>query len=153
MINICLVMGTEENNWIFFLLNRVFCSLVWPQACYVSENDPELLVLLPVPPKCWNYYVQFVLGNKPTTLPMEPFLQTKNWNCACGQHLCGSAEFVRSQVMQWVCLTEELRVIPVKSRFGNKPATGSNKHCVCARACMHTHTCAQCTQTHMRGIK
>jgi hypothetical protein len=30
-------------------------SLAWPGTCYVAQTDLELKILLPEPPKCWDY--------------------------------------------------------------------------------------------------
>lgn len=34
---------------------RVSCNPDWPQTHHVAEDNLELLVLLPLPPGCWNY--------------------------------------------------------------------------------------------------
>lgn len=34
--------------------DRVSCSLYWPLTYCVAEDDPEFLILLPLPPKSWS---------------------------------------------------------------------------------------------------
>lgn len=41
--------------WILFLWGRISYSQGWPQTCYVVEDSPNLLILLPPPSKYWVY--------------------------------------------------------------------------------------------------
>lgn len=51
---------------LFVFLRQVSCS----QACYVSEGDLELLILLPLPPKCWDLW----------QLPESPVYMVPGWD-------------------------------------------------------------------------
>lgn len=37
-----------------FCINTIFCGPGWSQTCYGTEDDPELLTLLPLPSTCWD---------------------------------------------------------------------------------------------------
>lgn len=41
-------------NFYTFVWDRVLCSLGWPQTQYMTEAGFELLIFLPLPPKCWD---------------------------------------------------------------------------------------------------
>lgn len=64
--------------FIFFLLaassssssiwDIIFCISSWPQTSYLSEDDLELLIILPPPPKYWYCNVDFIV---PDSHPAE----------------------------------------------------------------------------------
>lgn len=35
--------------------NRVLCSLVWSRTSYIAKAGQELLIILPLPWRCWGY--------------------------------------------------------------------------------------------------
>lgn len=69
----------------FFLLfwDTVLCIQGWPQTCSVAEGSLVLLILLPVPPKCWYHRCMALnLAISPSkTTPSS--LQDLIWSCVC----------------------------------------------------------------------
>lgn len=40
---------------LFIILNKILSNPIWPQFYFVAQPGLELLVILAVTPKCWNY--------------------------------------------------------------------------------------------------
>lgn len=70
-------------GFFFFFWERVSCSTSWCQIHYVAEFSLEPLILLLLPPECWDYkYVPLFLDN----FPYYIYIYIKYTYCVCVCH-------------------------------------------------------------------
>ena len=62
----------------------------WPGTSYISEADLELLILLPLPPQCWDY-------KRAPTLPVKAVLDVEPITyCKLGKHSTKPVAYILS---------------------------------------------------------
>lgn len=74
----------QDYTGLFYLWGQVSCSSNWHQIHYVAKYNVGLLILLPLPPKCWNYRH----GHPPMSVVCLFFFSVSIFMCVQSAHEC-----------------------------------------------------------------